>query len=294
MMHKSGYVGIIGRPNVGKSTLMNIWLGEKLSIISPKAQTTRHRILGIYNDEEHQIVFSDTPGIVFDPAHSLHHSMNHAVNTTFQDTDLMIFISETGENPDKLTAITQKLKTLEIPKILLLNKCDLSEQNLIMDKIKQWEELQIFDKIFPVIALQNVGTDAVFEYVKQNLPESPPYFPKDQLSDKNERFFVAEIIREKILTHYQKEIPYSVEVVIEAFKESKKMIHISAVIFVERESQKGIVIGKNGAALKQIGTEARKDIEIFLSRKVFLETQVKVLKKWRENETILRQFGYKK
>lgn len=294
MTHQAGYVSIIGRPNVGKSTLMNLWLGEKLSIISPKAQTTRHRILGIYNDEQHQIVFSDTPGIVFDPIHSLHHSMNNAVNTTFQDADIIIYISEVGEKLENLTTIIERLKFISLPKILVLNKCDLAEQAQIADKIKQWDSLQLFEQIFPVIALQNIGAEAVIEYVKNKLPYSPPYYPKDQLSDKNERFFVTEIIREKILNYYQKEIPYSVEVVVEEFKENKKITHISILIFVERDSQKGILIGKNGLALKQIGVESRKEIEKFLAKNVFLALTVKVLKNWRENDTILKQFGYKK
>jgi GTP-binding protein Era len=293
MSHKAGYVNIIGRPNVGKSTLMNHWVGEKLSIITPKAQTTRHRILGIVNDEEHQIVFSDTPGIIFDPINKLHVSMNSAVEESMADADVLVFLVEPGEKPESLAPITEKLKQINSPKILLLNKCDtLHDSPEAMKKLQEWNELGIFERIFPVSALKGDGTKEALQYLFSVLPESPPYFPKDQLTDRNERFFCTEIIREKILLNYQREIPYSVQVEIEAFQEKPDITVVKAIIFTERESQKIILIGKKGDALKKVGTEARRDMEIFLGKKVFLELKVKVRENWRDDSTTLKRFGY--
>jgi len=291
-MHKAGYVNIIGRPNVGKSTLMNHWVGEKLSIISPKAQTTRHRVLGIVNDEEHQIVFSDTPGIIFDPANKLHISMNAVVEEALTDADVIIFLVEMGERAADLAVILEKLKNNKVPKILLLNKCDGADQEAIQTKYSEWEATGLFQQLFPISALKGMGTQGALEYIYTLLPESPPYFPKDQLTDRNARFYVSEIIREKILLHYHKEIPYSVQVHIDTYKEKEDMDVIRAVIYTERESQKAIIIGDKGSSLKKIGVEARADIEALIEKKVFLELFVKVKDKWRDNEQTLKSFGY--
>lgn len=292
MNHKAGYVNIIGRPNVGKSTLMNHWVGEKLSIISPKAQTTRHRILGIVNDDNHQVVFSDTPGIIFDPANKLHITMNAAVEESLEDADVVVFISEVGEKPETLTPIIEKLQKIKTPKILLLNKVDASNQEEATEKLNAWKATGLFEEHYPISALHGLGTAAPLQYIFSKLPECPPYFPKDQLTDRNERFFVSEIIREKIFHHYQKEIPYSVQVEIEDFKEQPDINKIRAIIYTERESQKAILIGNKGESLKKIGTEARKDIEILVGKKVFLELFVKVKDKWRNDNTTLKKFGY--
>jgi len=272
---------------------MNQWVGEKLSIITPKAQTTRHRILGIVNDEEHQIVFSDTPGIIFDPINKLHVSMNVAVEESMADADVLVFLVEPGEKPESLAPVTEKLNKISTPKILLLNKCDtLHDSEEAMNKLKEWNALGIFERIFPVSALNGDGTKDALKYLFSILPESPPYFPKDQLTDRNERFFCTEIIREKILLFYHREIPYSVQVEIEAFQEKPDITVVKAIIFTERESQKIILIGKDGTALKKVGTEARKDMEIFLGKKVFLELTVKVRENWRDDSTTLKRFGY--
>lgn len=292
MNHKAGYVNIIGRPNVGKSTLMNHWVGEKLSIISPKAQTTRHRILGIVNDDNHQIVFSDTPGIIFDPANKLHITMNAAVNESLEDADVVVFISEVGEKPETLTPIIEKLEKIKTPKILLLNKVDASNQKEATEKLNAWKTTGLFEECYPISALHGLGTDAPLQYLFSKIPESPPYFPKDQLTDKSERFFVSEIIREKIFHNYHKEIPYSVQVEIEEFKEQPEINRIRAIIYTERESQKAILIGNKGESLKKIGIEARKDIEILVGKKVFLELFVKVKDKWRNDDLTLKKFGY--
>src|SRR5690606_21942594 len=244
MNHKAGFVSIIGRPNVGKSTLMNQWLGEKLSIVSPKAQTTRHRVLGIFNDDAHQIVFSDTPGILFDPANELHISMNKAVEDSLEDADVLIYLAEFGEKPENLLPIFEKLKNINTHKVLILNKSDLLKNSEeAMQKLRDWESLKIFDRIFPVSALYGANTNDVLLYLCSVLPENPPYYPKDQLTDRNLRFFVAEIIREKILLFYHKEIPYSVQVEIDEYKEQKDIDRIRAIIYTERESQKNILIG---------------------------------------------------
>jgi GTP-binding protein Era len=293
MTHKAGYVNIIGRPNVGKSTLLNQWLGEKISIITHKAQTTRHRILGILNDASHQVIFSDTPGFIFEPKNRLHLSMNQTIETALNDADIIVYLTEPGETPETIAPIIEKLKKKDTHKMLLINKCDLLQHNEdINHLIEKWKETGVFNQIFPVSALYQHGTQEALQYILSVLPENPPYFPKDQISDRSERFFVSEIIREKILLFYEKEIPYSVEVIIDSFKETSDIIKIRAIIYTERKSQKIILIGKNGTALKKVGIEARKDIEKLLGKKVFLELYVKVKEKWRNDARTLKIFGY--
>lgn len=290
-MHKAGFVNIIGSPNVGKSTLMNILVGERLSIITSKAQTTRHRILGIVNDDDYQIVFSDTPGIV-DPAYKMHEGMMSFVNTAISDADIILLMVEVQEKEFKNLTILEKLKKTSTPIILLINKIDEVEQDFLETKVNYWKEQLPNVKIYPISALHNFNVEQVLLEIKALLPESPPYFDKDALTDRPERFFVSEIIREKILLHYKKEIPYSCEVEIEEYKEEEKIIRIRAVIMVIRDSQKGIIIGHQGKDLKKVGTQARLDMEKFLDKKVFLELFVKVNKDWRNNETQLKRFGY--
>lgn len=290
-MHKAGFVNIIGAPNVGKSTLMNELVGERLSIITSKAQTTRHRILGIVNDEEHQIIFSDTPGIV-DPAYKMHEGMMVFVNTAIQDADVILLMVEVQERSFKDEAILEKLKQTKTPIIMVINKIDEVEQDFLEEKVAYWKQELPEAKIFPIAALHNFNVDQVMLEIKALLPESPPFYDKDALTDKPERFFVSEIIREKILLNYKKEVPYSCEVEIEEFKEEPNIIRIRAVIMVIRDSQKGIIIGHQGKGLKKVGTEARKDIETFFEKKVYLELYVKVNKDWRNNEQQLKRFGY--
>lgn len=293
-MHKSGFVNIIGRPNVGKSTLMNALVGERMSIITSKPQTTRHRIIGILSDDDFQIVFSDTPGVIEKPQYQMQQSMNRFVWETFEDADIMLFVIDVYEEmPDSLP-IYEKLNRLEVPLYLVLNKIDLTDEATIQEKIKAWGEKLNFKKVFQISALNKIGTDELLKDLVETLPEGPEYYPKDQLTDKPERFFVAEIIREKILLNYKQEIPYSVEIIVESFKEDpeKPLIRIRAEIYVMRESQKFIIIGSKGDALKKVGTEARKDLEIFLDKKVFLELFVKVRDNWRDDENILKRFGY--
>ena len=290
MQHKSGFVNIIGNPNAGKSTLMNALVGDRLSIITPKAQTTRHRIIGILNHADYQIVFSDTPGLV-NPHYKLQESMMTSIHGALHDADVFILLSDLGEdfkNPD----IIERIKASNVPIILLLNKIDLSNQEDVAAKIEEWKAKLPMAQILPVSALHKFNIDSVVAMILEHLPEAPPYYPKDEVSDRNMRFFVSEIIREKILLHYQKEIPYSVEIVVEAYVEEEGIDKIRALIFVERESQKAIVIGNKGAALKRVGKEARKQMEDFLGKKVFLELYVKVMKDWRDNEKILKRFGY--
>jgi GTPase len=290
MSHKAGFVNIIGKPNVGKSTLMNALIGEKLSIISPKAQTTRHRIMGIANGEGYQVVFSDTPGIL-KPKYKLQEKMMEFVDSAFQDADIMLFladIDETFENED----IFEKVNNLKIPVVLAINKADLSGQEVILALIEKWKRCIPKAEIFVISALRNYNVQGLFARLLELLPENPPYYPKEELSDKNVRFFVTELIRAQILRNYSKEIPYSVEVVVESYKETPTIDHISVEIFVERDSQKGILIGPKGEALKRVGTYARKDIEKLIGKKVFLEMFVKVKKDWRSNERILKGFGY--
>ena len=292
MTHKAGFVNIIGNPNVGKSTLMNALVGEKLSIITAKAQTTRHRILGIVNGEDHQIIISDTPGII-QPAYELQESMMDFVKSAFEDADILIYMVEVGEKELKNEAFFNKIITSKIPVILLLNKIDKSTQEEIEQKINYWKEKVPNAFVYVISALEKFNIESVFSKVLELLPESPAFYPKDQLTDKPERFFVNENIREKILKHYKKEIPYSVEVETEDFIEEDTIIRIRAVIMVERETQKGIIIGHKGSALKRVGTEARKDLEKFFNKKVFIELYVKVNKNWRSNEKQLKRFGYK-
>lgn len=292
MSHKAGFVNIIGNPNVGKSTLMNALVGERLSIITSKAQTTRHRILGIVNGEGYQVLFNDTPGII-EPAYELQESMMDFVDTAFEDADILVYMIEIGEKSVKNEKFFTKLSTADIPVLLLINKIDSGNQNQLYEQIDLWQKQLPKAEIFPISALQKFGVQSVFDRILELLPESPPYYPKDALTDKSERFFVNETIREKILLHYKKEVPYSVEVETESFKEEEDIIRIDSVIMVERDSQKGIIIGHKGKGLKRIGTEARKDLEVFFDKKVFLKLFVKVNKDWRKNPQQLKRFGYK-
>ena len=291
MAHKAGYVNIIGNPNVGKSTLMNAFVGERLSIITSKAQTTRHRILGIVNGEDFQILFSDTPGII-KPAYELQASMMDFVKSAFEDADILIYMVEIGEKELKDESFFNKITNAKIPVLLLINKIDKSSQEEVEEKIAYWQAKVPNAIIYAISALENFNVDTVFEKIVELLPESPAFYPKDQLTDKPERFFVNEAIREKILIHYKKEIPYSVEIDTEEFFEEENIIKIRSVIMVERDSQKGIIIGHKGTALKRVGTEARKDLEKFFGKKIFLELYVKVNKDWRSNKNQLRRFGY--
>jgi GTP-binding protein Era len=280
MTHKAGFVNIIGNPNVGKSTLMNAFVGEKLSIITAKAQTTRHRILGIVNEDDYQIVFSDTPGII-KPAYELQNSMMDFVKSAL-----------VGEKELKNEAFFHKIINSKIPVILLLNKIDKSSQEEVEEKVEYWKEKVPNADVFVISALEGFNVAAAFEKIKELLPEGPPYYPKDQLTDKPERFFVNEKIREKILIHYKKEIPYAVEVETEEFMEEENIVRIRSIIMVERETQKGIIIGHKGSALKRVGAEARKDLEKFFEKKVYIELYVKVNKNWRSDKNQLKRFGY--
>ena len=291
MGHKSGFVNIIGNPNVGKSTLMNALVGEKLSIITAKAQTTRHRILGIVNHDDYQIVFSDTPGII-KPAYELQSSMMDFVKSALDDADILIYMVEVGEKELKNEAFFQKIIHSEIPVILLLNKIDTSSQEVVEEKVNYWKDKVPNALVFVISALEKFNVDSLFEKIVTLLPEAPPYYPKDQLTDKPERFFVNEKIREKILIHYKKEIPYAVEVETEEFVEEENIVRIRSVIMVERETQKGIIIGHKGTAIKRVGAEARKDLEKFFEKKVFIELYVKVNKNWRSDKNQLKRFGY--
>ena len=292
-MHRSGFINIIGNPNVGKSTLMNNLVGEKLSIITSKAQTTRHRILGIVNGDNFQLIFSDTPGII-KPSYELQDSMMDFVKSALEDADVLIYMVEIGEKSIKDSEVHDKIQSAKIPTIILLNKIDLSTQEDIKNQINLWSNQYPDTEIYPVSALNNFNTEKVINRIIELIPESPAYFPKDQLTDKPERFFVNEKLREKILLYYNKEIPYSVEVQTEEFKEEESIIRIRSLILVERESQKGIIIGHNGVALKKIGSKARIDLEKFFGKKIFIELHVKVSKNWRSNSNQLRKFGYKK
>ncbi len=293
-MHKSGFVNIIGRPNVGKSTLMNALVGERMSIITNKPQTTRHRIIGIVSGEDHQVVFSDTPGIIRDPAYKMHEAMNRFVDGTFRDADVMLFVTDTLERYDDDDPVFAKLKSAKVPVFLLINKIDLVTDLQVAQLIQTWAKRFKFDEFFPISALKKLNTKDLFKHILKNMPEGPVYYPKDQLTDKPERFFVSEIIREKILMHYQQEIPYSCEVVVDTFKEDEKqrLMRIHATIYVMRKTQKSILIGKNGASIKRVGIDARKDIEAFVEKKVFLQLFVKVRENWRDNEQSLKRFGY--
>ena len=291
MKHKSGFVNIIGNPNVGKSTLMNSLIGQELSIITSKAQTTRHRIKGILSDENYQIVFSDTPGVI-KPAYKLQESMMQYVKSAFQDADVIMYVVEIGEKGLKDNDIFEKIQQLKIPLIILLNKIDLVSQQKVLVEIENWTNKFSTAKVLPISALNSFNINKVIELILEVLPESPPYYSKDDITDKSERFFIEEIIREKILKHYKKEVPYSVEISVEEFFEEEEIIKIRAIIYVLRESQKGIIIGHKGLGLKRIGTESRKDIEKMLGKKVFLKTPIKVKKDWRDNSNQLKKFGY--
>ena len=290
-MHKAGFVNIIGNPNVGKSTLMNAFVGEKLSIITSKAQTTRHRILGIVNGDDFQMVLSDTPGII-KPAYELQESMMGFVKSAFEDADVLIYMVEIGEQELKDADFFNKIINSTIPVLLLLNKIDKSNQEQLESQVQLWAEKVPNAEIFPISALEGFNVKEVFNRIIELLPESPAFYPKDQLTDKPERFFINETIREKILLHYKKEIPYAVEVDTEEFFEEEHIIRVRAVIMVERETQKGIIIGHKGAALKRVGVEARKDLETFFGKQIHLETYVKVNKNWRSNQNQLKRFGY--
>ena len=292
MTHKAGFVNIIGNPNVGKSTLMNALVGEKLSIITSKAQTTRHRILGIVNGEDYQIVFSDTPGII-KPAYQLQESMMDFVKSAFEDADVLIYMVEVGEKELKNEAFFKKIIHSKIPVILLINKIDKSTQEEVEEKVNYWRSKVPNSFAYVISALEKFNVETVFYKIIELLPEAQPFYPKDQLTDKPERFFVNENVREKILKHYKKEIPYSVEVITESFIEEDNIIKIRCVIMVERDSQKGIIIGHKGSAIKRVGAEARIDLERFFGKKVFIELYVKVNKDWRSNSNQLKRFGYK-
>jgi len=290
-MHKAGFVNIVGNPNVGKSTLMNALVGERISIITSKAQTTRHRILGIVNTEDMQIVYSDTPGVL-DPQYKLQESMLSFSRSALIDADVLLYVTDTVEKSDKNEDFLNKVRELNIPVLLLINKIDVSDQKSLEEMVAKWRGLLPNAEIIPLSAKEKFNTDYLLRRIREMLPESPAFFDKDALTDRPARFFVTEIIREKILEQYDQEIPYAVEVIVEQFKESEKQININAVIYVERDSQKGIIIGKGGMALKRVGTDARKDMEAFLGKKVFLELYVKVEKDWRSKERALKNFGY--
>ena len=290
-MHKAGFVNIIGNPNVGKSTLMNAFVGEKLSIITSKAQTTRHRILGIVNGDNFQVILSDTPGII-KPAYELQESMMDFVKSAFEDADVLVYMVEIGEQELKDETFFKKITNSKIPVLLLLNKIDTSNQEQLEEQMELWKAKVPNAEIYPISALKGFNIKEIFDRIIELLPESPPFYPKDQLTDRPERFFVNETIREKILMHYKKEIPYAVEVDTEEFFEEEKIIRMRSVIMVERETQKGIIIGHKGAALKRVGVEARKDLEKFFGKQVHLELYVKVNKNWRSDQRQLKRFGY--
>ena len=290
MSHRAGFVSIVGKPNVGKSTLLNELVGEKLSIITSKAQTTRHRIMGIVNDEKYQIVYSDTPGIL-SPSYKMHESLMGFVESSLKDADLFLYIVEFGER-ERENEVIEKINKSGIPVILLINKIDRANAETLAEYQKEWEGIFENGEIFPISALYGFDLEGLNKKIVEKLPLSPPYFDKDELTDKSMRFFVSEIIREKILLNYQKEIPYAVEVAVDQYKEEEDIIRIFAYIFTEKESQKNIIIGNKGSSIKKVGIESRKDIEAFVEKKVFLELRVKVIPNWRNNPNVLRRFGY--
>lgn len=292
MEHKSGFVNIIGNPNVGKSTLMNAMVGERLSIITPKAQTTRHRIFGILNEPEYQIVFSDTPGVI-QPAYKMQEHMMKFVSEAFDDADVFLYLVEPGDRALKDAGFFQKLYTTELPVLLIINKIDTTDQEKLEEEVAYWKESLPTAEIIPISALEKANIDYLLQRLLALIPSSPPYFDKEALTDKTERFFVSELVREQILLNYKKEIPYSVEVDVEEFKEEEDIIRIRAIIYVARDSQKGILIGHKGSMLKRVGIGARKQLEAFFSKQVHLETFVKVKKNWRDNDLQLKRFGYK-
>jgi GTP-binding protein Era len=290
-MHKSGFVNIVGNPNVGKSTLMNLLVGERISIATFKAQTTRHRIMGILNTPEMQICFSDTPGVL-KPNYKLQEQMLHFSEEALEDADILLYVTDMVETPDKNADFLQKVQQLKVPILVLINKIDLSDQQALTQKVEEWSSVLTKAEVYPISALHRFGVDQVLQRIKELLPESPAYFDKDTWTDKPARFFVTEIIREKILLYYNKEIPYSVEAVVESFKETDDLIRIEAVIYVERESQKGIVIGHQGVALKRVSSEARRELERFFGKRIYLQCYVKVDKDWRNSERAMKQYGY--
>lgn len=292
MNHKSGFVNIIGNPNVGKSTLMNALVGERLSIITPKAQTTRHRIFGILNEPEYQIVFSDTPGVI-QPAYKMQEQMMKFVSDAFEDADVFLYLVEPGDRALKDHGFFEKLLNTKFPVLLIINKIDTTNQELLENEVEYWNHALPNAEIIPISALKEANTAYLLERLIALIPQSPPYFDKDALTDKTERFFVSEIVREQILMNYKKEIPYSVEVDVEEFKEAEDIIRMRAVIYVARDSQKGIIIGHRGSMLKRVGVGARKQLEKFFAKKVHLETFVKVKKNWRDSDAQLKRFGYK-
>jgi GTP-binding protein Era len=291
MAFKSGFVNIIGKPNAGKSTLMNAMIGERLSIITPKAQTTRHRIIGILNREDGQIVFSDTPGIIKTPAYKLQESMNNFIEGTFQDADVFLLLADIAQNPD-ISDVPQQVLDSGVPIILAINKIDTSTQQVVEQRVIEWHKVIPTAEVYPISATAKFNLESLIIRIMHHLKEGEAFYEKDQLTDRSERFFVTELIREKILLNYQKEIPYSVEVVIEEFTDEEKIVRITAVIYVSRESQKGIIIGHQGASLKKTSSQARVDIEKFLGKKVFLAVNVKVSKDWRDSDRQLKRFGY--
>ena len=291
-MHKSGFVNIVGNPNVGKSTLMNALVGERISIITSKAQTTRHRILGIVNGDDFQIVYSDTPGVL-KPNYRLQESMLNFSRSALTDADVLLYVTDVFDAYEKNIDFIEKVNLNTAPLLLIINKIDLIDEEKLVALVEKWKTLTPRAEIYPVSAIEKFNIEPLFKRIKELLPESPAFFDKDQLTDKSERFFVTEIIREKILLNYDKEIPYSVEVEVEQFKEEGNLLRINAVIYAERDSQKGIIIGHGGKSLKKVGTEARKDLEAFFEKKVFLELFVKVEKEWRNKDTKLKGFGYK-
>lgn len=295
-MHKSGFVNIIGQPNVGKSTLMNSLLGEKMSIITSKPQTTRHRILGIYNDDDYQVVFSDTPGLIEDPSYGMHQSMNKFAYSSFEDADVLLFVLDLFEDYEGDEKVIELLRKTDVPKYLVINKIDLDRNEKLANLKEKWTGILEFDKQFEISALNKVGIEELMQSILGELKEGPAYYPKDQLSDKNVRFFVSEIVRECILMQYKQEVPYSCEVIIDEYKESEKngkpFAHIYGTIFVSRKTQKGILIGKAGASIKKLGTESRKKIEEFVGHPIYLEMNVKVREGWRDDQRQLKHFGY--
>lgn len=290
--HKAGFVNIVGSPNVGKSTLMNALVGEKLSIITSKVQTTRHRILGILNGEDFQIVYSDTPGMIENPTYELHKAMNNFVHSALEDADVILYVTE-ARGDSLQEKIMERIKEADIPVIIAVNKIDKSEQSEVEARVAEWKERVPNAFVLPISALHNFNIDQLLDVLLHVLPESPAYYPKDELTDKTMRFFVSEIIREKILLNYKKEVPYSAEVAVEDYKEDDERIHIRAIIYVMRETQKGIILGHRGSMIKKMGMEARKDIEEFVDKHVYLDLTVKVSKDWRESDTNLKRFGYK-
>ncbi len=291
MVHKAGFVNIVGSPNVGKSTLMNRLVGEKVSIVTSKAQTTRQRIHGLASGDDYQIVFSDTPGVV-NAAYKLHEAMMSYVETSLRDADILLFITDMHENDMNHKATLERIQKLSIPVLVIINKIDLGDQDKVVARMEYWKTRLPKGEIMPISALHGFNTEKIWERIMELLPENPPYFDKDELSDRPTRFFIAEMIREKIFMHCDKEVPYACQIEIETFEEGENLIHIRALIIVERDSQKGIIIGKKGDMLKRIGSESRKDMELFLGRKIFLETFVKVDKDWRASEQKLKKYGY--